>query len=126
MLHFFLSIASSLLRRGCVTGPGDVSSRKVGGSTLRLLLVTPAGSPLPHLTVRSRLNMSGAERLSALLFVWILCGVTGSAEAQTLTSTPAPASSESRFIWSAKKTPTLFSPVRPGSARSHVTRKTDL
>lgn len=99
--------------RGCVTRPGDVSSRKVGDHPP---LSARCFCLLRQCAARSPLTMSGAGGPSALLFVWIVCGVAGSAEAQA----PAPASSEGPRFWSAN-TPAVFAPVRVGPGRSHMT-----
>lgn len=117
---FFIK-ASPALRSTAGASRDHVTSAVVkSGSTLRLLLVTSARSPFRH-SPFPRLTMPGAERLSALLFVWILCGVTGSAEAQT------PTSSESRFILVRQKLRIrVVWGDSLGSARSHMTRKVDL
>lgn len=82
---FSQNIVSWLQLRGRVTGPGDVSRRKLGVHP-SVELVTSVCSSFRPSAAASRLTMSGAGRLCALLFVWILCGVTGGSEAQT----PAP------------------------------------
>lgn len=108
VLHFFQNIVSCVQCRGRVTGPGDVSRRKLGVHPSVELVTSVCSSFRPSTAFSlSRLAMSGAGKLSALLFVWTLCGVTGGSEAQT----PAPTSRTSLRYLVHRNSPTLFCPL---------------
>lgn len=117
----FQNKVSCLQLHGRVTGPGDVSRRKLGVHP-SVLLITSFCLPFRQSTVPSGLTMPVAGRLSALLLAWILCAVTGSSEAQT----PAPESRKSLCYLLHKNSPTSFYPFRLMSGGGHMTRKTYL
>lgn len=118
MLPFFQSKVSCLQRHGRVTGPGDVSRRKLRVHP-SVLLITSVCLSFWRSTVPSGLTMPTAGRLSALLLAWILCALTGSSEAQT----PAPESRKSLCYLLHKNSTTSFCPLRLMSGGGHMTRK---
>lgn len=103
---------------GRVTGPGDVSRRKLGVHP-SVLLITSVRLSFRQSTVPSGPTMPAAGSLSALLLAWILCAVTGSSEAQT----PAPESRKSLCYLLHKNSTTSFCLLRLMPGGGHMTRK---